>query len=122
MRINKKTKKKTDGLWIFLALGLLYFIWLKLAGHAIPCMFRKITGWLCPGCGITTMIVCMANLDFQGAWEANPFLFATLPLILPEFLYVYFRHKKKEALPEWNNTLLVLYTIALCIFGVLRNF
>lgn len=116
-----KIKKKTGGIWILFVLGLAYFVWLKLTGFAIPCMFRKITGWLCPGCGITTLILCLTRLDFAGAWEANPFLFVTAPLLLAELLYVYWMQKKREKLPGWNNVLIIIYTIALCIFGVLRN-
>lgn len=108
-------------LWIFLGLGIGYFLWLKLTGLAIPCLFRKITGWLCPGCGITTLLLSLAAFDFTGAYQANPFLFLTGPLILAELGYYFFLQLRRKKLPAWNNTLLIIYCCALCLFGVMRN-
>lgn len=106
---------------IFLGLGIGYFIWLKLTGLAIPCLFRKTTGWLCPGCGITTLILSLAKLDFPGAYHANPFLFVTAPLLLAELGYSFVLRRRGKKLPKWNNVLVLFYCTALCIFGVLRN-
>ena len=39
--------------------GLLYGIFVSYTGLAIPCLFRKVTGLLCPGCGVTGMCVAL---------------------------------------------------------------
>ena len=104
--------QKTTKTWVgILGAGTAYYIWLKAGGMAIPCIFRKITGWKCPGCGITTMIWNMAELDFVTAYQANPFLFLTWPLLLAEIIY----------LIVCNEWLAGIYACALVIFGIVRN-
>lgn len=114
-------KGKARTIIIILGLGMIYYIWLRLTNLAIPCIFRKVTGWLCPGCGITTLIICLAKLDFQGAYHANPFLFITGPFLLIELIYYDFLKMSERELPKWNHYLVVGYTIILCVFGVWRN-
>lgn len=106
---------------LVLAAGLGYYIWIQLTGLAIPCIFRSVTGWLCPGCGITTLILHLVKLDIQGAWMANPFLFATGPLLIVEGLYVWHHARTGRQLAAWNQKLLIGYAAALLVFGVLRN-
>lgn len=36
------------------------------------CTFRKITGWPCPGCGLTRVADHFAHLHFWRAFVANP--------------------------------------------------
>ncbi len=36
------------------------------------CGFRKVTGYPCPGCGLTRAADHFAHLDFFGAFKANP--------------------------------------------------
>ncbi len=114
-------KGKARTIIIILGLGMIYYIWLRLTNLAIPCIFRKVTGWLCPGCGITTLIICLTKLDFQGAYHANPFLFITGPFLLIELIYCDFLKMRERELPKWNHYLVVGYTIILCAFGVWRN-
>ncbi len=113
-------KKKTI-FFVLLGLGISYFFWLKITHIPIPCIFRKITGLRCPGCGITTMIMRSAKLDFSGAFAANPFLFVTAPLLLGELVYYVVLRSRGKSLPRWNDRLTICYTVALCAFGIMRN-
>ena len=36
------------------------------------CAFREMTGWPCPGCGLTRAADRLSHLNFAGAWDANP--------------------------------------------------
>lgn len=103
------------------ALGLFYYVWIQSTGISIPCPIRAGTGFLCPGCGITTMSVNLLHLRFKAAFFANPFLFVTAPLIAAEILYAMRKSEKKEPLPKWNRTLLIIYLICLLLFAVIRN-
>ena len=95
------------------------FWWLKVTGIGIPCIFRKITGWYCPGCGITTLILCISEQDFVGAFRANPFLFVTSPFLLGELAAEWIRVKRGKKMPGWNEKLLVVYTIFfVCIWNL----
>ena len=48
--------------------GLLYFAFTSITGLGLPCPFRMLTGWLCPGCGITTMFIELGRLNFEAAF------------------------------------------------------
>lgn len=114
-------KKQIRMLLSVIAIGAGYYIWLQLTDLAIPCMFRKVTGWLCPGCGITTLILCLGEGNLEGAYHANPFLFVTGPLLIAELIYYIFLQTKGRNLPKWNNIAAIVYGTALCLFGVWRN-
>lgn len=116
-----KTSKRFLPILIVLGLGGLYFIWLKLTGWAIPCMFYKISGYRCPGCGVTGLIYHVIHLEFLEAYRANPFLFVTGPLLLAEIFYSSYRSFKGKKLSKWNEIAVVVYAVALCVFGVVRN-
>ncbi len=50
-------------------------------GLGIPCLFHKITGYLCPGCGNTRAALALLRLDLGAALSYN--------LLFPlEFLYI----------------------------------
>jgi len=36
------------------------------------CAIRQVTGWPCPGCGLTRVADRMSHFNFAGAWDANP--------------------------------------------------
>jgi hypothetical protein len=44
-----------------------------------PCVFRAITGWLCPGCGSARAIHAMMHGQLEMAFVANPLAVATVP-------------------------------------------
>ncbi len=79
-----KMKKRYRNL-LFGGLGVLscavIFYILALRGIGIPCLFRKLTGWLCPGCGNSRAVLALLRLDLAGALRCN--------LLFPlEFLYL----------------------------------
>lgn len=72
--MTKKARLKKLLMNIFLLgmAGLLYGIFVSYTGLAIPCLFRKVTGLLCPGCGVTGMCVALLHLDWRGAFSCHP--------------------------------------------------
>lgn len=66
---------------LLLALGLGYAAWIHKTGLALPCPVFRLTGLLCPGCGITRMCLALLRLDFIGAWQANLGLMLILPIL-----------------------------------------
>ena len=50
-------------------------------GISLPCLFNKVTGLLCPGCGNTRAAVAILKLDFKAAFAYNP-------MFLPEMAYL----------------------------------
>ena len=62
-----------------LGLGGLYTLELFTLGYGIPCYFREVTGYMCPGCGTSTMMLAFMRLDFASAFVANPVAFFAFP-------------------------------------------
>ena len=106
---------------LVIPIGLMYYVWIRLTGLVIPCVFRKTTGFLCPGCGITRVCVRILKGDFYGAYKANSFIFITIPLIIAEIIYLEILKIKGKKIPFINNIFLVIYLVFLIIFGIGRN-
>lgn len=45
----------------------------------IPCLWKSLFGFNCPGCGLTTASVKLTGMDLVGAYKANPLIFAVIP-------------------------------------------
>jgi hypothetical protein len=48
----------------------------------IPCPFRYVSGFYCPGCGSQRAIHQLLHLNFIAAFRLNPFMVLSIPLIL----------------------------------------
>ena len=71
---------------VFFLLGLTYYIVTQLTPLRIPCLFQKITGLACPGCGISHFCIRLLHLDFLGAARENLAITLLSPLWLAAFL------------------------------------
>lgn len=45
----------------------------------LPCLWRKMFGVTCPGCGLTTAYAQFLKLDWAAAFHANPLIFIVMP-------------------------------------------
>lgn len=91
----------------------------------IPCLFHQITGWYCPGCGITRAVVSLINGDIIRSTQFNillPILLVLGIYYLIVFSYRYIKTGEMLKLTEFypRKIILVLLIIALG-YGVLRN-
>ena len=107
---------------IVLGAGILYFVFTTVTKIGIPCPFRLITGFQCPGCGISRMLISLVKLDFVSAFQYNPFILLTLPILCfivfySDYLYI---RKGDGSLGKWN-ILLIFELVGLLVFAVLRN-
>lgn len=83
----------------------------------IPCVFNKITGLYCPGCGITRAIKALIRLDFYQAFRYNPVIPVVLALLIGDKIYRVIRKKEKT----FSNWFWITILLVVLIFGVLRN-
>ena len=52
----------------------------------LPCLFRELSGWYCPGCGTTRALHALAHGDLAGVWAMNPLL-PVLAVLLPAVIW-----------------------------------
>ncbi len=90
----KSILKQTDDTRVIRARGLiknvaeitvlvgLYITIFKVFGKGIPCMFRMITGFKCPGCGMTHALSALVDGNIWLAIEYNALSVSVLPLLL----------------------------------------
>lgn len=95
-----------------LCAGLLYGYVLIPLGLRIPCLFRRLTGLRCPGCGITDL--CLGLLHGRFVPACNYGLVLAAPWI-PVVLWVQRRHPQAAGALAW------VLAAALLAWGVLRN-
>ena len=123
--MTKKARLKKLLMNIFLLgmAGLLYGIFVSYTGLAIPCLFRKVTGLLCPGCGVTGMCVALLHLDWRGAFSCHPVLFVLLLPLTAVFICSAAGYVQNGRIwfARWQNLILYVSVAALVIFGVVRN-
>jgi len=110
-------------LLIVLLIG--YFFINKYTGFYIPCIFRLITGYKCPGCGITTCLFDLLQLKIDKAFHDNQLVFIYLPFIAVYFLYLtylYIYDKEDKILKKIPNWIIYIVLGITIIYGVIRNF
>lgn len=86
----------------------------------IPCIFHKITGLYCPGCGITRMLISIINLNYYQAFRYNPLMFILLPFFIIYYIlyYIYWLKNKKLVI---NNKIWYTLLIIIIFYGIIRN-
>jgi Protein of unknown function (DUF2752) len=52
------------------------------SGFFLPCLFRSLTGFTCPGCGATRALHQILHGHFETAFMLNPLFLLAIPLLL----------------------------------------
>ncbi len=106
-----------------LAMGAAYALFAALTGITLPCVFYEITGWYCPGCGLTRMCLALLHLDLAGAARANLLFVVLLPFLLTAGIckaHQYIRTGTvRMGTPE--TIFWILCAAAALGFGIMRN-
>lgn len=102
---------------------LAYYFLLTFFNVGIPCLFHEFTGLLCPGCGITRMILSILHLDFKSAFQYNQVIFIFSPIILYFIIRLYISWLKSESykLSLIENIVVYIMLIVLLTFSIVRN-
>lgn len=118
--LRHRKQLKTVGILGIVGLG--YYFLTQLTPFRIPCLFQKITGLACPGCGVTHFCIRVLHMDFWGAARENLALTVLLPIwIAAAFIRTVWRPKwlQKNSCGEqillWGSVALLL------VFGIVRN-
>ena len=93
-------------------------------GFGIPCIFHEITGFYCPGCGITRAIESVISLNFYQAFRYNMLVTLLLPFFVVcvvDEIYCYIVDRKKTLYSKIPTNFLIVLLIITILFGILRN-
>ena len=123
----KKNKRIKISLLLLLILILLYFtyyfVFVKY-NFGIPCIFYKLTGLYCPGCGITRMLFSLIKLDFYQSFRYNSLLFISLPFIiylLGDMFIKFLMYKDNYIYKKISNKVWYILLIIVLFYGIIRN-
>lgn len=122
--MNTRSKKVLRAGIILLCAGLFYAFFLLRSGVGIPCLFYRLTGFKCPGCGVSRMCLALLRGDFGEAFRQN----RAVLMLLPAGVYLavswcigYIRSGSRLlcGASKWVAWGMVVVLVA---FGVARNF
>ena len=121
-------KKRIFKTIFFLIIGIVllygYSILYKKTGWGVPCMIHELTGYNCPGCGLTRMIFALLHFHFKEAFGYNQFMFIFLPFLLFYFgyqIYCYIVDKKDKIFTKIPNIVYIVLVIIILAWGIIRN-
>lgn len=103
--------------------GCAYAVFFAKTGIGIPCLFHLITGFKCPGCGITRMLLSIVQLDFVAAFHYNAAVFCLLPFLLfllGYWVYRYIRYGFRQN-PKPVEAICWVFVALLLVWGIVRN-
>ena len=120
---KKRAKRLLREIGWILVMGTAYAIWFSFTGIGIPCPIRAVTGYRCPGCGITHCAVNLLHGRVREAFEANQFVFILAPFGLIYGIWRavrYIRDGSEEiSIPE-TIVFAILFILAI-LFAFYRN-
>lgn len=94
-------------------------------GVGIPCLFRALTGWLCPLCGGTHMGADLLHADIASAWNDNAGLLVALVLLGVRtigWIVEWVTHKPRRWLPKQATTYALPIALVIAILWmIMRN-
>lgn len=117
----QRKRKLLMGGGVLLLAGLAYAGFCKATGWALPCLFYKLTGLYCPGCGVTRMCLALLRLDFPAAFAANKGVFAALPVLAVLLAWSAYRWVKELSQSRMEQTAAWVLLGYFLLYGLLRN-
>lgn len=115
------TKNKVKAPIVLSVIFLFYYVLNKYLNISIHCLFHEITGFFCPGCGITRMFFSLLELNFYQAFRFNPLVFILIILGVIYWLIKLLIKKFLNISIVIPNNVYYILLIIVIIFGILRN-
>ncbi len=108
-------------LGIFILAG--YYGFVQHTGTGIPCLFRYVFHVKCPGCGVTHMLMAMAEGNLLLAFYSHPVLFIFSPFLawlLGKAVKGYIEGDT-VVWKRWESAGMLIFLTVLLMFTVIRN-
>lgn len=106
-----------------LVIALFYFLFDPSESDWMPqCVFHKVTGLQCMGCGTQRVIHSLLHGDISSAWQANRFLVISLPFLI-FLIWVELTRLRHPKIYSIIHTKATIITIAAMLFAwlLIRN-
>ena len=104
-------------------IGIAYVYAVRNLGFGIRCPFEAATGFLCPGCGITGMILSLLAGNPREAFQCNQLTFCLIPILTALVCYLIYRYIKHGNLdvPQWIEITVICLVVIYIAWGIIRN-
>jgi hypothetical protein len=111
------------GMLILIVLGFAYLWFFLTFGTGLPCIFHKLTGLKCPGCGMTHAVAALWNGNIRQALDDNFLVLNVLPVTCLYLLYraVRYVNGHEKGFYIWEYALLSLLLLLTVGYGLVRN-
>ena len=83
------------------------------------CPMVIMTGFPCPGCGLTRAMFMVLRGDFAGAWKMHPFIYAFAAGVV---IFAWKRYICKKPIGKWFKTGCVVCVVLMVIYYVWRMY
>ena len=106
-----------------LVIALFYFLFDPAESEWMPqCIFYKVTGLQCMGCGTQRVLHSLLHGDISSAWQANRFLVISLPFLI-FLIWVELTRLRHPKIYSIIHTKATIITIAAMLFAwlLIRN-
>ena len=109
----------------FILLGCIaYLAIVTKTGKGIPCLFYRLLGLKCPGCGMTRAAVSIVRGDLKAAAGYNIMSVTVMPAL---FVYLVYRVIREEGFNNkdvevWEYFFFILIFMVAFFYTILRNF
>ena len=107
---------------LILLLFLYYKIYIKF-NVGIPCLFKLITGYDCPGCGITRCLFSLINFDIKSAFNYNALVTILIVPFMVYYCYVNYCYvlSKDNRLKKYINKISVFLLVICLLYSIYRD-
>ena len=120
---DKSTSKAVHVTAFLLAICLIYLVLGLFFGFYIPCPFRTLTGFKCPGCGLSHAAQDIIRLDFEKMMRDNALSVLIFPYIgLCIYRnYIYLSGKKDTSSGTYGRRIDLVFLIVILFWWIIRN-
>ena len=95
-----------------------YFVLFRRYIYTI-CPVVLMTGYPCPGCGMTRAALRLLRFDFLGAWEMHPFIYAVVILMIMFGVNRYLLNEKYNC---QLKVIIIFIAFAMIVFYIWRMY